>query len=202
MATYKAPLRDMRFVLYELHNGSALPEFPGLEDMTPELLDYFFNKRTQVFANLSDDQKRRFHEIYDLTAYQAVLPTLPPGGERDAVHTLRHQRFSVICPGELVLDDTSPQGRYRIQVIECSMNGFRARADRPLPLEAAGLAHIDLGRADRSTLQVRILRKAHSNAKTYVVKVEEPDLAWRKFVNALRKASIHSDLDDATRFLQ
>ncbi len=170
--------------------------------MTPELLDYFFNKRTQVFANLSDDQKRRFHEIYDLTAYQKVLPALPQGGDKETGHTQRHQRFSVICPGELALDDASPQGHFRIQVVECSMNGFRARTDRPLPVAAKGLAHIDLGRADRSTLRVSILRKAHNNAKTYVVKVEEPDLAWRKFVNALRKASIHSDLDDATRFLQ
>ena len=34
MATYKAPLRDMRFVLYELHDGATLSELPGLEDMT------------------------------------------------------------------------------------------------------------------------------------------------------------------------
>ena len=170
--------------------------------MTPELLDYFFNKRTQVFANLTDDQKRRFHAIYDLTAYQAVLPALPPGGEKDAGRPLRHQRFSVICPAVLVIDGASQQGSHKIQVIECSMNGFRARSDRPLPLEAEGLAHIDLGRADQSNLRVRILRKAHSDANTYVLKVDEPDLAWRKFVNALRKASIHSDLGDATRFLE
>jgi len=170
--------------------------------MTPELLDYFFNKRTQVFTKLSDDQKRRFHEIYDLTAYQTVLPPLPPGGEKDLSRPARHQRFSVICPAELVIDGAPQRGSYKIQVIECSINGFRARSDRALPLEAEGLARIDLGRADHSNLRVRVLRKAHSNANTYVLKVEEPDLAWRKFVNALRKASIHSDLDDATRFLE
>ena len=172
--------------------------------MTPELLDYFFNKRTHVFADLNDEQRLRFHEIYDLNAYQAVLPVLPPGYGKERSNSgqiLRHQRFSVICPAELVLAGTA-QGRYRIQVVECSVNGFRARADCALPLDQEGIAHIDLGRADRSTIRVRVLRKAHSNGKTYVVKVEEPDLAWRKFVNALHKASIHSDLDDATRFLE
>ncbi len=139
-----------------------------------------------------------------MNAYQLVLPVLPPGYGKErgnAGQILRHQRISVICPGELALDEAAA-GRYRIQVIECSLNGFRARADRALPLALEGNAHIDLGRADRSTLQVRVLRKTHNNDKTYVVKVEEPDLAWRKFVNALRKASIHNDLDDATRFLE
>src|SRR6516225_6111272 len=39
MATYKAPLRDMRFVLYELHRGDALAHLPGFEEMTPDLID-------------------------------------------------------------------------------------------------------------------------------------------------------------------
>jgi alkylation response protein AidB-like acyl-CoA dehydrogenase len=36
MQTYTAPLRDMRFVLHELHGTAALP---GQEEFTPELLD-------------------------------------------------------------------------------------------------------------------------------------------------------------------
>ena len=39
MQTYKAPLRDMRFVLHELHDGASLSALPGLEDCTPELMD-------------------------------------------------------------------------------------------------------------------------------------------------------------------
>ena len=48
MATYKAPLRDMRFVLYELHNGAALTQLPGLEDMTPELIDPVIEEAAKV----------------------------------------------------------------------------------------------------------------------------------------------------------
>ncbi|MGE4481767.1 acyl-CoA dehydrogenase C-terminal domain-containing protein [Acidocella sp.] len=36
MQTYTAPLRDMRFVLHELHQS---PPLPGTEEFTPELLD-------------------------------------------------------------------------------------------------------------------------------------------------------------------
>jgi len=48
MATYKAPLRDMRFVLYELHDGAALAQLPGLEDMTPELIDPVIEEAAKV----------------------------------------------------------------------------------------------------------------------------------------------------------
>jgi alkylation response protein AidB-like acyl-CoA dehydrogenase len=39
MQTYTAPLRDMRFVIHELHDSAALRALPGLEDMTPDLLN-------------------------------------------------------------------------------------------------------------------------------------------------------------------
>jgi alkylation response protein AidB-like acyl-CoA dehydrogenase len=39
MAAYKAPLRDMRFVLYELMDGDELASLPGLEEFTRDLID-------------------------------------------------------------------------------------------------------------------------------------------------------------------
>jgi alkylation response protein AidB-like acyl-CoA dehydrogenase len=39
MQTYKPPLRDMRFVLHELHDSTSLTKLPGLEEMTPDVLD-------------------------------------------------------------------------------------------------------------------------------------------------------------------
>jgi alkylation response protein AidB-like acyl-CoA dehydrogenase len=39
MQIYNAPLRDMRFVLHELHDSSRLSKLPGLEEVTGELLD-------------------------------------------------------------------------------------------------------------------------------------------------------------------
>jgi alkylation response protein AidB-like acyl-CoA dehydrogenase len=39
MQTYTPPLRDMRFVLHELHDSSALVHLPGLEEMSPDLLN-------------------------------------------------------------------------------------------------------------------------------------------------------------------
>ena len=39
MASYKAPLRDMRFVLYELHDAEGLTALPGYAEMKRDLLD-------------------------------------------------------------------------------------------------------------------------------------------------------------------
>ncbi len=48
--------------------------------MTTELLDYFFNQRTQVFEHLSNREKMLLHAIYDLPEHQKMLPkmTEPP----------------------------------------------------------------------------------------------------------------------------
>ena len=39
MQIYNAPLRDMRFVMHELHDSASLAKLPGLEDATPDVLD-------------------------------------------------------------------------------------------------------------------------------------------------------------------
>jgi alkylation response protein AidB-like acyl-CoA dehydrogenase len=39
MPNYQAPLRDMRFVLYELHGGHDLSKLPGLAEMTADVID-------------------------------------------------------------------------------------------------------------------------------------------------------------------
>jgi alkylation response protein AidB-like acyl-CoA dehydrogenase len=39
MPRYKAPLRDLKFVYYELFDGAALAELPGYEEATPDLVE-------------------------------------------------------------------------------------------------------------------------------------------------------------------
>ncbi len=48
MQTYKAPLRDMRFVLHELHESADLSGLPGMEEMTPDLLDSVLEEASKV----------------------------------------------------------------------------------------------------------------------------------------------------------
>lgn len=166
--------------------------------LTPDLIDYFFNRRTQVFANLSERKKALLHLIYDLPEYRAVLPALPNGGESRQVR--QHRRFSVKCPATLNLagGEVIP-----VEVDEVSRYGFRARCGRPIAGDAWLTAIIQLGRNESSQLSVQMAQETeHEQMHYYGFRIGEPDLLWRKFVTALYHGHTHTDLDQATRFLQ
>jgi alkylation response protein AidB-like acyl-CoA dehydrogenase len=48
MQTYQAPLRDMRFVLHEMHGTDSLASLPGCAEMTPELTDSILEEAAKV----------------------------------------------------------------------------------------------------------------------------------------------------------
>ena len=48
MAIYKAPLRDMQFVLYELFDGANLHDLPGYEEATPDLIDPVLEEAAKI----------------------------------------------------------------------------------------------------------------------------------------------------------
>jgi alkylation response protein AidB-like acyl-CoA dehydrogenase len=48
MQVYKAPLRDMRFVLHELNNSAALTALPGFEEMKQELIDSILEEASKM----------------------------------------------------------------------------------------------------------------------------------------------------------
>jgi alkylation response protein AidB-like acyl-CoA dehydrogenase len=51
MQTYKAPLRDMRFVLHELHADPDARPLPGLEDITPDVADAILEEAARFCAD-------------------------------------------------------------------------------------------------------------------------------------------------------
>ena len=52
MPTYKAPLRDMRFVLDELFDGERYRTLPGYGDVTPDLVDSILEESAKVCEEL------------------------------------------------------------------------------------------------------------------------------------------------------
>ena len=165
--------------------------------MTPELIDYFFNKRTQAFLKLTDRERVLLHSIYDLPEYKHCLPPMPIDTDRTVLKKRQHQRFSVMCPASLEVNEMA----YEMRVIECSRTGFRARSGVYLPLGLRGTISVRLGAQERSLLKVFLLRQGSHDPDTFVFKVEESDGAWRKFVNALRMARTHGELEHATQFV-
>jgi GNAT superfamily N-acetyltransferase len=168
--------------------------------LTPDLIDYFFNQKTNVFAELSDRKKALLHLIYDLPEYQKILPALPDQGVARQIR--QHRRFSVKCPASL--NNTAAEGEKNItiEVNEVSRYGFRARIARQIPANVWLNATVQLGLNDVSRLTVQAVQETDVDDHRYCgFRIGEPDLVWRKFVTALYEGHTHSDLDQATRFL-
>ncbi len=169
--------------------------------MTPGLLDYFFNQRTRVFDNLDTRRKSLLQAIYELEPYQHVLPTVSAAmTNRDILR--QHTRYSVKCPGTLSVETSSVQETYTVMVTELSEFGFKAVSSMPLPIETWCDASIQLGKTEISALKVMVVRRSDEGADgIYGFKLAEPDLPWRKFVNAMSHGTTYDDLEYATRFL-
>ncbi|WP_313951925.1 N-acyl amino acid synthase FeeM domain-containing protein [Accumulibacter sp.] len=167
--------------------------------LTPELLDHFFNVRTNVFRDLSDRKKRLLHEIYDLPEYRAVLPA-PPEGSQDASGRHHHRRFSVLCPATFSLQTPDGKNRqFELEIVQLSRYGFQANAGVNVPSDVWGDVTIQLGPEEVSRVKVSASRGSGSGVYTF--RLGEPDLIWRKFVNALYSGRTQADLENATRFM-
>jgi len=85
MATYTAPLRDIRFCLHELHDSTALSALPGMEQATPDLIDAIIEEAAKMAQevlfplNLSGDKEGCTYE-------NGVVRT--PAGFKDAYKQL------------------------------------------------------------------------------------------------------------------
>jgi hypothetical protein len=162
--------------------------------MSPELLDHFFNQRTQVFSKLDDRRKALLWSIYDTPAYRRVLP--PVDESASTGHPLRrHQRHSLRAPAELKLEIDGAERIFVFDVVEISLSGFQAESRLDLPLHARGAARVQLGRTDWSHSEVCVVRcKQSDNSRFYGFQVDEPDDAWRRCVTALEDSVTSREL--------
>jgi butyryl-CoA dehydrogenase len=86
MPRYKAPLRDMRFVLYELMDGDRLAELPGLEDFTRDLIDPVMEEAARLAEEVLFPLNRSGDEE-GCTFENGVVRT--PSGFREAYRLFR-----------------------------------------------------------------------------------------------------------------
>lgn len=169
--------------------------------LTPELIDYFFNQKTAVFAELSERKKALLHLIYDLPEYRQVLPRVADPAVSQQIR--QHRRFSVKCPARLSNAIPDREKSIAIEVNEVSRYGFRARIGRQIPGDIWLNATIQLGLHEVSRLTVQAVQEKGIDGHYYCgFRIGEPDLIWRKFVTALYQGHTHGDLDQASCFLQ
>lgn len=162
--------------------------------MTAELLDYFFNQKTDGFAQLDARKKAMLHELYDLPDYRAVLPPLEqPPAQMDTLR--RHPRFSLKCKGRLEVEIDGQRRLVDLQVVDVSNEGFQAQAHEELPIKGAGRVVVHLGTDEQSVLTATIMRgRRYDDYGAYGFRIEAADDAWRRCVHALQSGRTHRDL--------
>ncbi len=169
--------------------------------MTTDLLDYFFNQRAKVFDAMSMREKLLLHSIYNLPEHQRMLPKIDQAPE-DGKHLRQHQRYSLKCPGNFLVQVDGKTEAVSLRVVELSNFGFLAHSKAAIPTRLWGDATIQLGNNEQSTVRAMAVRGKDSGGKIfYGFTLAEPDRAWRKFVGALTSGITHEDLDNATRFM-
>jgi hypothetical protein len=169
--------------------------------MTPDLLDYFFNQRTQTFQNLKEREKGLLHSIYNLPEYQQVLPTVF-SPSNFPVRQRMHPRYSLKCPGSFSVTSAEKTEVYELLVVELSDEGFLAHTKERLPLNVRGETRVQLGSKEKSITTAIVIHGKHKDSHgVYGFKQIESDLPWRKLVGALQSGAIREDLDGASHFL-
>jgi len=173
--------------------------------MTPEMIDYFFNKRTGLFSTLSGRQVQVLHTIYDLPEFRRCLPLLPANmPQEEERERPTHRRFPVRCPARLYINRVGVRHTVALTVYECSEKIFCAHAETPLSAGLTGEADVDLGEDEHCKLPVEIVRLGKHNNRVIMLRLlndaGEQGRLWRKFVRALAYAPTGADLEEATRF--
>ncbi|MCR6632539.1 MAG: acyl-CoA dehydrogenase C-terminal domain-containing protein [Magnetospirillum sp.] len=94
MASYKAPLRDMRFVLFELMGGDDLASLPGYEEFTRDLIDPVLEEAAKVCEEVLHPLNRSGDEE-GCTFENGVVRT--PKGFIEAYRTFREGGWTSIA---------------------------------------------------------------------------------------------------------
>ncbi len=192
----KAPRRDLfDYVTRRVLPNLQLPlrRYHTTNDpvLTPALLDHFFNRRLPLLAGLPPREQALLHAVYDLLTFAHVLPPRCPGF--DPRRLRRHQRFSILLPALLHLDAAADP--VPMNVVEGSRQGFQAECGAGLPLGMALRVSVSLGVDDDAELRAVALRSLpHPRGLRYAFRVDTPDAAWLRCVDALEAGHTHRDL--------
>jgi GNAT superfamily N-acetyltransferase len=141
--------------------------------MTTDLLDHFFNQRTQVFEGLGMARAHLLRSIYNL-----------PEHRMDAAEHRRRPGFGKWLAGRSQAARATP---LFLQL----PGGFLDTADRGSDAHCKTL----------SVRAIVVRGKVRSGKQFYAFLLAEPDEAWLKFVGALTAGTTTGDLDEASRFM-
>jgi GNAT superfamily N-acetyltransferase len=157
--------------------------------MTESLIEYFFVRRTQVYAAMDARRQLLLRSMYAL----GPLPASEPAAALQAPGMRRaHPRYSISFPACWRPIGGGPE--IALRMTDLSLTGFRAEGDRPLPTGQRGWLAVELGEGLWSAVDATVVHGAAGATLSHGFRIGSPDAAWRACVDALERGRTHADL--------
>ena len=141
--------------------------------MTPEMLDHFFVKKSEVFSELTLQEKMGLAAVYPEEHYRAVLPYINLEKQRDNV------RYQVNLYGQ-----ASSHQKLSLAVLDVAQEGLCVASS----VHLSGIVLLQIQVADGRNAEIRgEVRWEDKRRKIYGIQLLKTDLYWEDFVKYLRQ---------------
>ncbi len=148
--------------------------------LTPELIDHFFNQRTQTFATMSEREIFTLHQLYQNENFRKVLPPQP---KISNLFQLRDgMRIEVNLSGRLLIPG---HPSIPIVVTDLSKNGLGIVSERNLREGQLYTLEVSVDGVDHLLHRTQV-RWYSSNQQRWGLHVTNPPSAWQNFVTLLQ----------------
>lgn len=153
------------------------PFFTAMDPvMTPDVMDYFYNRCSDGMCRLEDRQVGILKSIYSDEEYS---PIWPPLNNRNWKNKRSHRRFDVDCPGHL---QHLTKGNVSIQIVDASRNGIRVRTSEPIDPDSDVTLNISVGRKKSAFVRARLRWQSGVACGMEIVRASH---LWNEFIDYL-----------------
>lgn len=146
--------------------------------MTPELLDYFFNRCTAALGRFAAERMRVLQTIYD---HEGYAPVWPQRQHRGCRNHRKDRRFDVACRG---LMQGPSRTLAKLNVREASRRGLRVCAATAGSGSAVRVLHIAVGR--NKTVRIKA-RARWRSGRVCGMEILQAGRNWEHFVDFLER---------------
>lgn len=150
--------------------------------MTPEMLDYFFNSCTDLFATMDNAKRNVLHAVYQDPKYANVLPKIDRALQFKPKR--RDRRYDVSCKGRIIPAGSQPAVTMFVRTV--SKRGFSACLDQPVPVHSRLKANIEVGEFQVAEVDVIPVWTDCKGVYGFSI-VNNKSETWEKFTEFLEK---------------
>lgn len=158
--------------------------------LTPELIDYFFNRKTNIFEQLSPEQSDYINYIYQDLSYNVYIPHVLTS--LSFYNQRKGKRYPVNCKAQI----TSPT-LLEIAINNVSPRGFSARLNDSEILVLGDIFDLNILTSDYEIAQIKAKVVWKKSQKEYGFCLIKSTANWDDFITHLDQRLIKQDSEDS-----